>query len=203
MFSLWRKARRENSAASRLLGSTSLRFALHGWQRLRFLLIGLVILVVINIGIYHKERLLAEAPPLLLKLAPMDPRSLMQGDYMALNYQISRDWRKLLPDSPPHDGFLVLNLDENHIGSFAGLYEQTRPLEQNQLRIRYRLRDGRLRIGSNAFFFQEGTAKKYRQGAYGEFRVGDEGESLLIALRDEKLNLLGGSASSKPAVTWP
>ncbi|WP_419610124.1 hypothetical protein [Thiolapillus sp.] len=35
MFSLWRKARRENSAASRLLGSTSLRFALHGWQRLQ------------------------------------------------------------------------------------------------------------------------------------------------------------------------
>ncbi|WP_419649661.1 hypothetical protein [Thiolapillus sp.] len=33
MFSLWRKARRENSAASRLLGSTSLRFALHSWQR--------------------------------------------------------------------------------------------------------------------------------------------------------------------------
>ncbi|WP_419626449.1 hypothetical protein [Thiolapillus sp.] len=35
LFSLWRKARRENSAASRLLGSTSLRFALHGWQRKR------------------------------------------------------------------------------------------------------------------------------------------------------------------------
>ncbi|WP_419626433.1 hypothetical protein, partial [Thiolapillus sp.] len=35
LFSLWRKARRENSAASRLLGSTSLRFALHGWQRWR------------------------------------------------------------------------------------------------------------------------------------------------------------------------
>ncbi|WP_419613327.1 hypothetical protein [Thiolapillus sp.] len=34
LFSLWRKARRENSAASRLLGTTSLRFALHGWQRL-------------------------------------------------------------------------------------------------------------------------------------------------------------------------
>ena len=33
LFSLWRKARRENSAASRLLGSTSLRFAFHGWQR--------------------------------------------------------------------------------------------------------------------------------------------------------------------------
>ncbi|WP_294043351.1 hypothetical protein, partial [Thiolapillus sp.] len=28
-------ARRVSSAASRLLGSTSLRFALHGWQRMR------------------------------------------------------------------------------------------------------------------------------------------------------------------------
>ncbi len=35
LFSLWRKARRENSAASRLLGTTNLRFALHGWQRLK------------------------------------------------------------------------------------------------------------------------------------------------------------------------
>ena len=33
--SLWRKARRENSAASRLPGTTSLRFALHGWQRMK------------------------------------------------------------------------------------------------------------------------------------------------------------------------
>ena len=33
LLTLWRKARREYSAASRLLGSTSLRFALHGWQR--------------------------------------------------------------------------------------------------------------------------------------------------------------------------
>ncbi|WP_419598638.1 hypothetical protein, partial [Thiolapillus sp.] len=31
-------ARRVSSAASRLLGSTSLRFALHGWQRLLLLL---------------------------------------------------------------------------------------------------------------------------------------------------------------------
>ncbi len=38
LFSLWRKARRENSAASRLLGSTSLRFALHGWQRRKTLI---------------------------------------------------------------------------------------------------------------------------------------------------------------------
>ena len=36
-FHALRLARRENSEASRLLGSTSLRFALHGWQRLRWI----------------------------------------------------------------------------------------------------------------------------------------------------------------------
>uniref|UniRef100_UPI003AF8554A hypothetical protein n=1 Tax=Thiolapillus sp. TaxID=2017437 RepID=UPI003AF8554A len=43
LFSLWRKARRENSAASRLLGSTSLRFALHGWQRMNYSPAGLIL----------------------------------------------------------------------------------------------------------------------------------------------------------------
>ncbi|WP_419605066.1 hypothetical protein [Thiolapillus sp.] len=33
VFPLAQEARRENSAASRLLGTTSLRFAIHGWQR--------------------------------------------------------------------------------------------------------------------------------------------------------------------------
>ncbi len=47
LFSLWRKARRENSAASRLLGSTSLRFALHGWQRLKMKQIFLIAIVSI------------------------------------------------------------------------------------------------------------------------------------------------------------
>ncbi|MCP3667523.1 MAG: hypothetical protein GY696_34360 [Gammaproteobacteria bacterium] len=33
LFPLWRYVRRVSSAASRLPGFTSLRFALHGWQR--------------------------------------------------------------------------------------------------------------------------------------------------------------------------
>ncbi|MBL3619447.1 MAG: hypothetical protein JMN26_17220 [gamma proteobacterium endosymbiont of Lamellibrachia anaximandri] len=37
---LWRKARRVSSAASRLPGTTSLRFALHGWQRRKALQVG-------------------------------------------------------------------------------------------------------------------------------------------------------------------
>ncbi|MBL3618380.1 MAG: rhodanese-like domain-containing protein, partial [gamma proteobacterium endosymbiont of Lamellibrachia anaximandri] len=42
---LWRKARRVSSAASRLPGTTSLRFALHGWQRKAMLALALLAVV--------------------------------------------------------------------------------------------------------------------------------------------------------------
>ncbi len=156
----------------------------------RFLLIGLVILVLINIGIYRKERLLAEGAPLLLKLAPLDPRSLMQGDYMALRYQLEEDLEKQGQKPIPADGRLLLNLDRNRVGSLAGLYEgQT--LQENQLPIRYRMRNGRLHIAGNSYFFEEGTASRYQQARYGEFRVAENGDAILVALRDEKLKALG------------
>ncbi|WP_419650624.1 helix-turn-helix domain-containing protein [Thiolapillus sp.] len=56
MFSLWRKARRENSAASRLLGSTSLRFALHGWQRRAFALCENSIITLEDLGTLQEPK---------------------------------------------------------------------------------------------------------------------------------------------------
>lgn len=46
----------------------------------------LLALVVVNHGVVKRERILSDGRPLLLELAPVDPRALMQGDYMALRY---------------------------------------------------------------------------------------------------------------------
>ncbi len=46
----------------------------------------LVILAAVNWAIWDKEGHLAEGEVMYLELAPVDPRSLMQGDYMALNF---------------------------------------------------------------------------------------------------------------------
>ena len=50
-----------------------------------------LVLVVTNVLIFQKERLLASPQGILLELAPVDPRSLIQGDYMALAYAITRE----------------------------------------------------------------------------------------------------------------
>ena len=59
----------------------------------------------------------------------------------------------------------------------------------------YRRRGGRIKIGTDAFFFQEGHAPRYERAKFGELRVDASGESLLIGLRDEERRPLGAEPS--------
>jgi len=54
------------------------------------IILNLVLLLgYFNYSVIKKEKLLDNGQLVLLELAPVDPRSLMQGDYMALRYRIS------------------------------------------------------------------------------------------------------------------
>ncbi len=57
--------------------------------------------------------------------------------------------------------------------------------------MRYRVREGRVKFATNAWFFQEGHAKHYERARYGEFRVAPSGDMLLVNMLGEKLERLG------------
>lgn len=154
------------------------------------LLAGLVILVLVNYSIYSRERLLTEGRLVLLQLAPVDPRSLMQGDYMALRFQVANEIRQRVGREEPHDGLAIIAVDERQVGAFARIDDGT-ALAANEVRMHYRVREHQIKFASNAFFFQEGTASAYAGARYGELRVGSDGESILTGLRDEQLGVLG------------
>ncbi len=143
-----------------------------------------------NLAILQKERLLSTGTSVLVELAPVDPRSLMQGDYMELEYRIARELWRVARDWP-RDGHLVLVRDERGVGYFAGPYDGESSLAEDQLLVRYRKRRGDLVIASNAFFFQEGQAEQYASARFGELRVSAKGETLLVALVDENGERLG------------
>ncbi|MBJ6759257.1 GDYXXLXY domain-containing protein [Myxococcaceae bacterium JPH2] len=156
-----------------------------------FILGGLaLVLVSALVIVMQKEAVLARGQPVLLRLAPVDPRSLMQGDYMRLNYAISTDqgWDN---DGRPRDGNLVLRLDSDGVGQFVRFDSAEVPLAPGEFRLRYRIRDHRVRLGAEAFFFQEGHADRYEHAKYGELRVADSGTSVLVGLRDENRKPLG------------
>jgi uncharacterized membrane-anchored protein len=153
-------------------------------------LAGLAVLGVANWTIYQRERHLAQGTVVLLPLAPIDPRSLIQGDYMALRFRLELDAFGRGRHQDLEDGRLVVRVDERGVGSFVRR-DGGEPLAADERRLRYRVRAGRVKFATNAFFFQEGHGQYYARARYGEFRVSDAGELLLTHLRGEDLERLG------------
>jgi uncharacterized membrane-anchored protein len=153
------------------------------------LLAGLLVLAFVNFGIYQRERLLTDGRTVFLRLSPVDPRSLMQGDYMRLNFEVADQAFPAVESTARSDGHVVVLLDPHRIGRFRR-FADARPLEPGEIALRYRIRDGRANFATNAYFFQEGRAEHYAGAAYGEFRVGRDGEMILTALRGPRLEKL-------------
>jgi uncharacterized membrane-anchored protein len=157
-------------------------------RRLLVFVIAVVVLGVVNFEIYKKEQLLAEGMTVFLELMPRDPRSIMQGDYMVLRYNIASnsDLEKV-----EKDGYLVIKRDEKQVAHFLMIYEGRISLRVDETLLRFRKRGNGVWLGAESFFFQEGHAKYYENARYGELRVIPSGESILVGLRDEAFNLLG------------
>ncbi len=141
----------------------------------------LLALALPGYAVMQKERLLASGQTVLIELAPVDPRSLIQGDYMRLNYAISRAIDAQA--SWPRDGAIVVTLDSTGVATYVRR-DDSSPLRPGERRLRYRMRDGRVRVGSDAFFFQEGDARRYERARYGELKVDADGSSVLVGMRD-------------------
>lgn len=155
------------------------------------LLAGLALLAFVNFGIYQRERLLTDGRIVLLKLSPVDPRSLMQGDYMRLNFEAADQAFPWQRRKDLADGHVVVALDAQGVGHFRRLAD-SRPLARDEIALRYRMRGGQPNFATNAYFFEEGQARAYAGAAYGEFRVGADGEMILTRLRDARLRPLPG-----------
>ena len=143
-------------------------------------------------GVWTNERILADGRVVLLELAPMDPRSLMQGDFMALNYALNS---ALSQKRAREDAYAIVRLDARKVATLVrvqpDLDSNTAPSVEEELAIHYRVRNHRVQIATNAFFFQEGHEPEFRSARYGEFRIGANGEPRLTALLDGDLKRLG------------
>jgi len=144
-----------------------------------------LVLVAVNYSIVAKERIRTQGQRIFLQLAPVDPRSLMQGDYMALRFDIAEriEVARYLERNYRDRAALVIAPN--------GVATLNEPMDAPGPRIRYRIRQDRVWLGTNAYFFEEGTAGRYQRARYGEFRLdADSGEAVLVGMADENLNPL-------------
>ena len=144
----------------------------------------ILVLVAVDHAIRAKERIISSGELIYLELSPVDPRSLMQGDYMALRFQLADQLDREGTGNRANLRAPIV-LDERHVATLA-----TQGVSTDRF-IRYRMRDGRAWLGTNAYFFEEGSAARFADARFGEFRLDREsGEAVLVGLRDAKLKAL-------------
>ncbi|NRQ41208.1 GDYXXLXY domain-containing protein [Rheinheimera sp. YQF-2] len=146
----------------------------------------LLVLAVSGIAIAQFEHTLTTGRIVNIALAPLDPRSIMQGDYMALAYAIDRE----LPEDAAQYKYAWLSVDAEQRAALHSVSNNL-PQDPQLVAVLLRRRDGMFSVGPNAFFFAEGTGALYEQAPYGQFRVDAGGKALLVSLLDENLQLLG------------
>ncbi len=179
-------------------------------------------------SVQKMEHIIANGKTVLLPLAPVDPRALLMGDYMDLNYVVNEDIHKALrraekareprgpsagqadtappaappagqadaaappqsasaPDMPDH-GLAVLQINNAPVplaADFVRLYDGG-PLRHDEFLLAYKLRKHRVISVASAFYFEEGSAERYEKARFGQFKVADDGKTLLMNLCDSQ-----------------
>ncbi|MFM2058318.1 MAG: hypothetical protein RLY71_2703 [Pseudomonadota bacterium] len=151
--------------------------------------------LVVNLGIWQKETLIRTGRPVFVELAPADPRSLLQGDYMALNYRFGDGLRAELVQLARHDNparpRVLARVDERGVAQLERLAAAGTVPAADELLIELTPKGGGWTVVSDAWFFREGEAERWQPARYGEFRVGADGQALLVGLADKDLQPLG------------
>ena len=161
-------------------------------RQLALLLSGLAILAGINATVWRYEHAMSSGEVVVLRLAPVDPRSLMQGDYMRLNYEIARELTSRDARTTQNKGgdTLVIRLDAHQVATLVTDGKPDRLASDERL-LQVHQSERQWQIGPDAYFFEEGTGEQYEAARYGEFRLQADGKTLLVGLRDEAYQPIG------------
>lgn len=139
-------------------------------------------------AVLHKQNVIANGKQVILALRPVDPRSLMQGDYMTLYLDIETAIYNALSgknDSRRMQGVALAVPDAQGVYGFAGLADETGSTPASAVKLVYRGASFGVRMGPGSFFFQEGHGQQFNAARYAELRVDDEGNTLITHLLDE------------------
>lgn len=145
-----------------------------------------------NFAIWQKETLIARGQPVYVALAPVDPRSLMQGDFMRLEFRLPPDAmdRSTSAGQRGVRPYVVAQRDARNVATLLRVDGAGRPLGADEFRIELAPRDGRWILVTDAWFFREGDAARWADARFGEFRVDADGKALLVGMADAQLRAI-------------
>lgn len=149
---------------------------------------------MVALGLVHhdarrKETVLLQGQQVFMPLMPRDPRSLLQGDYMALRFAYPDSVRAALQQQPATTR-RVLALAELDARGVARIVRLALPDEQpaaGHVLLPLQRLKGEWVVVTDAFFFPEGQGQPLAAAQFGAFRLLPDGQALLAGLADANL----------------
>jgi uncharacterized membrane-anchored protein len=127
---------------------------------------------------WRKAAIMESGREVLLPLRPVDPRSLVQGDFMALAYA-----RHLTAGLPSTGGTAYLRVNAD--GEAWGTRRADGPPVAGEIAVHVRQGRREARLAPDSFLFQEGTGKDWARARFAVVRIAD-GDLVLSGLADEQ-----------------
>jgi|GEM_PF-1009465 len=177
------------------------------------LLTGIFSLIYVNGIAWRYTAIRSEGNLVYLELVPVDPISLVQGQYMRLRFALERGGvelraadQELFAQDPNARVLAVLELDRNRVGTVTRLIpgnpadsiiqelkDEYGPAGYALLAVEVNgdLRSNEpsakvsIKLRQNSFLFEENTPERYNNARYGIFRVTSRGEYVLVDLAGE------------------
>ena len=172
----------------------------------------IITIIVLGVIVYafqvkaDRDQLILTGKEMLLELAPVDPLSLLQGQYMIINFALERENIELKEEdvnsgrihlSPNGSTTIVLRYNESGVANF-NRFKDDQLLASNEILFKIKARRAwrgseysyRIDVEQESFLFKENTEKKYESAKYGVFKVGPDGDFVLVDLADKDLNKL-------------
>jgi uncharacterized membrane-anchored protein len=160
-----------------------------GLVRSRWLPILAIIVIqfgIAGVQVVQNEALLADGKTIRLPLEPVDPRSLLQGDYVILRYSVST--LTLEPEPAVYEKVSVeLTPNDNGVYEYSGAFVKGRaPQHSSKTGVwmtgRYK-GNGQIEYGIENYFVSEGTGRELEERAkHAVIKVSESGDALLLSL---------------------
>ena len=144
-------------------------------------------LSILGYQVFSNEQLLSEGKVITLELAPVDPRSLIQGDYVRLQYEIG----ELELPVERNQGRAYLLLKENKDGIYQTIKVFNRQIDPTKMKLaedevimtgKYNGYD-QIIFGIESYFVPEGTGLDVERNAkLAKVAVSKKGDSILLSV---------------------
>lgn len=153
--------------------------------------------IIVSFWVIKSEYILITGKKVLLKTIPVDPKDLLMGDYVILNYDISRipEEYKNIEYKPNEEVYVVLKTDENNIATIDKI--ETVSDKKEPLYIKGKIskcnmwgNSDCINYGIESYYVKEHTGKELennlRNGAPVEISIDKNGNAKIRGFSENK-----------------